>query len=63
MKITKEKVEVYNLKNKECQAQFKEYTSKDKLLSGIFNNNDDPYTATQVLIKKINACIAKNFKK
>ena len=63
MKITKEKVEVYNLKNKECQAQFKEYTSKDKILSGIFNNNDDPNTVTQVLIKKINGCIAKNFTK
>ena len=63
MKSSTEKVEVYNLKNKECQAKFKEYTSKDQVLSGIFNNNDDPDTATQVLIKKINGCIATNFKK
>jgi hypothetical protein len=59
----KTKIEPYNLRNKECQAKFKEYTSKDEILSGVFNNNDDPETVTKVLIKKINGCIAKNFKK
>ena len=59
----KTKTESYNLKNKECQAKFKEYTSKENILSGIFNNNDDPESVTKVLIKKINGCIAANFKK
>ena len=35
------KIEVYNLRNKECQAKFKEYTSKTKMLSSIFDNNSD----------------------
>ena len=57
------KIESYNLKNKDCQAKFKAYTSQENILSGVFNNNDDPETVTEVLIKKINGCIATNFKK
>ena len=58
------KTEVFNLKNKECQAKFKHYTSKAKMLSSIFDGkNDDIDDLTNRLVKKIHGCIAVNFKK
>ena len=36
----KNKVEVYNLRNVECQKRFREYTSGTKMLSSIFDSND-----------------------
>ena len=35
------KVEVYNLKNQQCQKNFKKYTSNTKMLSSIFTSGDD----------------------
>ena len=32
----KDKIEIYNLKNLECQKDFKDYTSKSNMLSSIF---------------------------
>ena len=58
------KMEMFNLKNKEFQARFKEYTSNTKILSSIFDNDsDDLDSLTNRLVKKINGCIATNFKK
>ena len=58
------KTEVFNLKNKECQAKFKDYTSKTNMLSSIFKGkNDDIDDLTNRLVKKIHGCIAVNFKK
>mgnify|MGYP001166129900 CR=1 FL=1 len=37
----KEKVEVYNLKNSECQAKFKEFTSNTTMLSTVFDANEN----------------------
>ena len=59
----KEKIEQYNLMNKECQTKFKEYTSNTKMLSSVFNSDDDVEYLTQRLLKKIDGCIAKSFKK
>ena len=33
---SKNKIEIYNLKNAQCQKKFKEYTSNTKMLSSIF---------------------------
>ena len=49
--------------NKECQTNFEEYTSNTKLLSSVFNSDDDVEYSTQRLLKKIDGCIAKNLKK
>ena len=59
----KEKTEIYNLKNKECQRAFKKYTSNTKMLSSVIDSNEDINTITRRLIKKINGCIAMIFKK
>jgi hypothetical protein len=59
----KDKTEIYNLKNKECQHKFKEYTSNTKMLSSVLDSEENINILTKRLIKKINGCIAMNFKK
>ena len=59
---TKEdKEEIY--KNKENQRKFKQYTSNTKMLSSVLESKEDINVLTKRLIKKINGCIAMNFKK
>ena len=63
-KALEEKIEVYNLKNKDCQKKFRKYTSKTNMLSSIFDDtlaNID--VLTDRLVKKINGCVAVSFKK
>ena len=57
------KKETFNLKNKEAQKKFKEYTSNTKMLSSVLDSEDDIDTLTRRLVKKINGCIAINLKK
>jgi exonuclease III len=38
---TNKKVELYNLKNAECQSIFKKYTSNTRMLSSVFDANED----------------------
>ena len=57
------KLELYNLKNKECQKQFMENTSNTKMLSSIFDSKDDLDTLTTRFQKKLVGCISKSFKK
>ena len=58
------KIEVYNLKNKDCQKKFREYTSKTNMLSSIFDDTLANIDAlTDRLVKKINGCVAVSFKK
>ena len=57
------KEEVYNLKNKECQNKFKTYTSTTNMLSSTVDGNGTVNDITNRLIKKIDGCIAINFKK
>ena len=60
----KQKVELFNLKNKEGQQKFKELTSKPGILSDILKDNkDDIETVTNRFIKKLNKCLHKCFKK
>ena len=57
------KVEVYNLKNIECQKAFKEYTSNTKMLSSIFDSKEDLNTLVKRFMKKLDGCIKINLKK
>ena len=59
----KEKVEVYNLKNSECQAKFKEFTSNTTMLSTVFDANENINVLASRFIKKLDGCIKLNFKK
>ena len=61
--VHKEKDEFFNLKDKECQKVFKEYTSSNNMLSNIFENEGDLNMLTERFIKKLNCCIAQSFKK
>jgi hypothetical protein len=47
----KKKHEVYNLKNVECQKKFHDYTSNTKMLSSIFDSEDDLNTDKEVYKK------------
>ena len=57
------KVEVYNLKNKLCQAKFKKFTSNTKMLSSSIDDKGDIDQVINRFIKKLNGCIATNFDK
>ena len=61
MKI--KRVEMYNLKNKECQSVFKELTSSGNFLSEIFDDKTDLNESVKLFIKKINECVKKSFRK
>ena len=65
VKINKAKdtIEGYNLKNKECQAAFKKYTSETKMLSSTVNEHDDVDIVVNRFMKKLEGCIAINFRK
>ena len=58
-----DKVELYNLKNPICQKKFQKYTSGTKMLSSIFDSDEDINILTQRFIKKLDGCIKKNFNK
>ena len=49
--------EVYNLNNLECQKKFNIYTSKTKMLSSVFNSQDDINILAQRFLKKVDGCI------
>ena len=58
-----DRIEQYNLKNLECQEKFKAYTSNTNMLSSIFDSKDDIDILTRRFQKKLDGCIAKNFRK
>ena len=62
-KVKAERVEIYNLKNKEGQDKFKELTTKDEELSMIFENVEDIDKATEIFINKVNKHIKSSFNK
>ena len=60
----KEKIEMYNLKNKDCQRKFKDYTTNTNMLSTVFDNDDeDVNVLTKRFLKKLDGAIAMSFKK
>ena len=61
--LSKNKVEIYNLKNKECQKVFKEITSKSNDLSSLFLKDDNLNICTKKFLKRLNGFIQEAFKK
>ena len=59
----KDVVEVYNLTNKDCQVAHKKYTSETNMLSTSINEEGDIDQVINKFMKKLNGCIAVNFKK
>ena len=62
-RIVRERLEFFNYKNKDCQASFKELTSKSNNLSTHFDTIKDLDKATDRFLKELNTCIQKSFKK
>ena len=57
------KIELYNLKNLECQEKFKACTSNTKMLSSVFDSKEDLDILTDRFLKKLDGCIARSFRK
>ena len=62
-KMKNERIEMFNLKNKEGQAKFKQMTSNTNILSNILKSDKDLNTCTKIFVKGINKCIRKCFQK
>lgn len=58
----KDKVEMYNLKNKQCQDKFKEHTNKT-CMSEIFDSKKDLNILTKKFLKRLDGCISDCFQK
>ena len=56
------RIEMFNLKNKDCQRRFKEITNHGTFLSEVFDTNDDLNKCTDLFIKRLNKVIGKSFK-
>ena len=62
-KLSKHKIEKYNLKNHEGQERFRKHTSTEGILSKIIDNNPDVNIATKKFLKRIKGCVSQTFKK
>ena len=56
-------MEVFTLKNKEDQKNFKEVTNNETYLSEVFDTNDDLNCATDEFINRLNKIIKRTFRK
>ena len=59
----KEDVEVFNLKNKECQKKFNKETSNNTYLSSAFDEEGDINEQVNIFLKRLNKLQHKCFKK
>ena len=62
-KVGKQRIEMFNLKNKEGQEKFKILTTETNELTEAFNNDNDINVCTKNFIKILNKCISRCFKK
>ena len=62
-RVKNDKIEVFNLKNIECQKTFTEVTSESTLLSSCFESEKDLNAATKLFLKRLNSCLHKSFRK
>ena len=53
----KTKVEMYNLRNIECQKKFREFSSRTKMLSSVFDSKEDINILAKRFIQKLDGCI------
>ena len=56
-KTDKNKIEVYNIKNTDCQEKFKEYITNTKMLSSIFDTKEYINIHARRFVKKLHGCI------
>ena len=61
--IQKRKIEMFNLKNTECQKKFKELTSDTNFLSSVFDNDNDINSVTKKFLKRLTGVLHKSFRK
>jgi hypothetical protein len=61
--MSKPRIGMYTLKNKDCQAKFKKMTSNSSILTSAFYNSEDLNTCTKQFLKSLNQFIRKYFKK
>jgi hypothetical protein len=61
--VKSNRVEMFNLKNREDQKKFKEMTSKTDIFSSIINKEEDLNIGTKKFLKKLNECVHKCFSK
>ena len=59
----KEDVEVFSLKNKECQKKFNKETSNNTFLSSAFDEEGDINEQVNIFLKRLNKLQHKCFKK
>ena len=62
-KYRRERVEMFNLKNIDCQKKFKEMTSEKDLFCAMLKTSEDINLITNKFINKLDKCISKCFKK
>ena len=58
-----ERIEMFNLKNRDCQKIFKEITSNTNCLSSAFSSSNNLNICTKKFIKNLNECIRRSFRK
>ena len=61
--ISSSRLEMFNLKNKECQIKFKVITNKITILSSAFRENENLNKSAYRFIKRLNGIIHSCFKK
>jgi hypothetical protein len=61
-KAVKPRVEIYNLRNRECQSQYFEYTNKSNMLTHSLINRDIK-VGGKMWLKSMNFIIQSNFRK
>ena len=62
-RVKSARIEMFNLKNKDCQQRFKELTNHGTFLSEVFDTSNDLNKSTDLFIKRLNKVIRKSFKK
>ena len=62
-KLQRQKIELFNLKNSECQTKFKEVTSSSDFLSSVFDSSSDLNSLTIKFLKRLKGCLHESFKK
>ena len=64
--MKQKRIELFNLKNKDCQEEFKRETStcvNGGFLSSVFDQEEDVHSLTKIFIKRLDKTIQKCFKK
>ena len=61
LKVKSEKVETFNLKNKDALEKFKKLTSEKGVLTSKVKDEDDINNATNKFLKRLNGCVQQCF--